>query len=283
MFRGNSRPGGCCCLRATASGNVARNEIEQNMEHTSGPRVPHLTDAQLFLIGKLAQFRQSGLGRRLRGLKIGRWVPFLVNKYYAELSFQRRWVKEFVREKDKVLEYWRRYRYFDEITAICQIDNGKKILDVGCGISGILNFIPGDRYGIDPLADEYRKLYEFPRGLTIKKGFGEKIPFGSDFFDVVFCSNALDHTTDPARAVEEILRVLRQRGYFVLIVELFDVKTERDLAHPHAITRADIGALLGDRFEVLFERRSPWMLVSSYVDGSGETDGEQLIMVMRKP
>jgi ubiquinone/menaquinone biosynthesis C-methylase UbiE len=208
-------------------------------------------------------------------------VPFLVNKYYAELRFQRKWVGQFVGNEAKVLQYWKEYRYLDDIQRICQIDDSKTVLDIGCGISSVLHFVRGRRFGIDPLAEEYAKIYDYPPELTIRRGFGEKVPFPDKFFDVVFCSNVLDHTTDPERTLEEISRVLKRDGHFVMTVEIFEDKAERDLSHPHSLTREDVEALLGRRFVVEFERTSPWMWLMSYVDGSKEVIGEQLVMVMR--
>lgn len=167
-------------------------------------------------------------------------------KYITELSFQTRWAEEFKENKSKVLEYWQRYRYLEEINKICEIQNNTRILDVGCGISTILHFLDGEKYGIDPLADEYQKLYNYPPEINIQKGFGENIPFADEYFDIVFCSNALDHVTDPEKTINEIYRVLKTGGYFVLTVEIFPRKTARNLAHPHSLTKKDIDLLLNN-------------------------------------
>jgi cyclopropane fatty-acyl-phospholipid synthase-like methyltransferase len=52
-----------------------------------------------------------------------------------------------------VREYWRTYRYFDETLSVVPLDEQSKILDIGCGISTVLHFLPGQRFGIDPFAD----------------------------------------------------------------------------------------------------------------------------------
>jgi ubiquinone/menaquinone biosynthesis C-methylase UbiE len=149
------------------------------------------------------------------------------DKYTAELVFQIEWAREFKSNKDKVLEYWRRFRYLDDIIRICKIKSDTKILDVGCGISTVLHFVEGKRYGIDPLACEYKRFYTYPEGINIQNGFGEEIPFPNEYFDVVFCSNVLDHVSDPAKTIEEIKRVLKSKGYFVLTVEIFEKNKER--------------------------------------------------------
>lgn len=146
------------------------------------------------------------------------------------MRYQLECVKKFTTSKFKILEYWKKYRYLDEICAICKIENIMKILEFGCGISTVLHFVKGERYGINPLANEYKKIYSYPAGINIKKAFGEDITFKEESFDVVFRSNALDHVSDSQKTVNEIHRVLKPRGYFVLIVEVFK-KKPRELSH----------------------------------------------------
>jgi SAM-dependent methyltransferase len=243
---------------------------------------PNASRLRLSVIGKLTRFSRSPVTRLLRTLRVDKLFPFVIDKYYAELAFQREWTPLFLKKKDKVLEYWKRFRYLNEIIQICKITDASSVLDVGCGISGVLNFLPGKRYGIDPLAEEYLKFYQYPADLNIRKGFGEAIPFPNETFDVVLSSHMLDHTTDPSMTLDEISRVLKPTGHFVLVVEIFPSQAERDLAHPHSLTRDDVYKLLSGRFENIFERTSPWMLVSSYVKGSTKLAGEQLIMVLTK-
>jgi ubiquinone/menaquinone biosynthesis C-methylase UbiE len=204
------------------------------------------------------------------------------NKYIAELAFQTEWAREFKENKLKVLEYWQKYRQLNEINTICKIQNNTKILDVGCGISTVLHFINGEKYGIDPLADEYKKLYRYPDEINVQKGFGENIPFPDEYFDIVFCSNVLDHVTDPQKTVEEIYRVLKPSGYFVLTVEIFKEKTKRDPAHPHSFTKRDVYLLLGGKFKTIFEKESPWIGLRAYVNGSRNSHNKELIMILEK-
>merc|ERR1712032_319303 len=68
----------------------------------------------------------------------------------------------------------------------------------------------------DPLACEYGKMIEdlgvsaptmaVPRMAEIEHLVKE---FGTASFDVVHCTNALDHSHDPLRGIEQALRVLR--------------------------------------------------------------------------
>ena len=217
----------------------------------------------------------------LKLLGFNKLLPFW-NKYAAELAFQTGWVREFKDNKPKVLEYWQKYRYLNEIIETCKIQSNTKILDVGCGISTVLHFIDGKKYGIDPLADEYKRLYRYPKEINIQKGFSENISFSDDYFDVVFCSNVLDHVTDPQKTIEEIRRVLKNRGYLILTVEIFKEEIERDLAHPYSFTKKDVHSLLRGKFKTTFEKESPWIGLRAYVSGSRNSHNKELIMILEK-
>jgi ubiquinone/menaquinone biosynthesis C-methylase UbiE len=200
------------------------------------------------------------------------------DKYNAELSFQTKWAKAYNNNnealKKDLLELWDKNRCLKQINRICNIGSETKVLDVGCGIASVLNIIEGSRYGIDPLAEEYKKMYSYPEEIIILKGHGEKIPFSDQEFDVVFCSNVLDHVTCPEKVVAEINRVLKPKGYFNLIVEIFDYKTERNPAHPHCFIKSEVNALLSGMFDTIFDHEMIWP------GGQGQTKG--LIKVLRK-
>src|SRR5208283_211365 len=86
-----------------------------------------------------------------RALGLERRASHLDEKYSVELEFQTGWAREFKDNKSLVLEYWRKFRYLDEIRTTYKIGKNTRILDVGCGISTVLHFVDGERYGIDPL------------------------------------------------------------------------------------------------------------------------------------
>jgi ubiquinone/menaquinone biosynthesis C-methylase UbiE len=211
-----------------------------------------------------------------------RWAIQFVDKGRAEMAFQKGWAKEFAGSRDRVLEYNRKYRHLDEITTLCGITDDSTVLDVGCGISTILHYVKGRRYGIDPLAELYKEIYAYPPDIAVSEGIGERLGFDDGFFDVVFCTNVIDHVEQPERTMAEIRRVLKDTGYFVLTVDLFEAKTKRDPAHPHSLTHEDITGLLGGNFEVVKEYVSPWIGLRNYVNGELRHDHEELILVTRK-
>jgi len=183
----------------------------------------------------------------------------LRNKYDAELDFQKNWNPIFLANPKATLDYWNEHLCLQTIKRVCNITDSTKILGVGCSPSTVLQFIDGKKYAIDPLADEYKKFlltHNFGE-INLRKGYGEFIPFADDSFDVVFCTNVLDHTSNPEKVISEIFRVLNSSGRLVLVVEVFSVCGVRDVAHPSCFTVGAVQSLL-ERFEVVFNRVVAW-------------------------
>ncbi|MFH1632345.1 MAG: class I SAM-dependent methyltransferase [bacterium] len=216
--------------------------------------------------------------------KIG--LDHIAHKVYdksdVELAYQKEWGIEFAQNQDKVREYWERYRFFDEILGTCELNEESRVLDVGCGISTVLHFVPGKRIGVDPLGDQYQDIYSYPNDMRIVKASAEQIPFSENQFDVVFCTNVIDHVTSPGSALDEVERVLMPGGYFILTVETFASQKERDPAHPHCMTKEDVLSLVKDRFDVRFLGESPWIGLRQYVQGVAGTDNKEMILILQK-
>lgn len=100
----------------------------------------------------------------------------------------------------------------------------KKILDIGCGPSGSLEWadMAKIRIGLDPLIHDYYKL----NGGTLEHkmkyvcAYSEDMPFPDETFDFVFSLNSLDHVDDLDDTIFEIKRVLKIGGYFSCLVDV---------------------------------------------------------------
>ena len=132
------------------------------------------------------------------------------------------------------------------------------------------------------IAESYKSLYKYPGDIQIQKAEGEDLPFTEEFFDIVFCSNVIDHVSDPQKVIDNILMVLKKNGYFILTVELFREQNQRDFAHPYSLTKTDIVELLSKRFQIVFEKESPWIGLQRYVSGKEGNVNNELIMVLQK-
>jgi SAM-dependent methyltransferase len=208
-----------------------------------------------------------------------------LSKEQHELDWQRRWAALYQQPgvKEKCLEYWRTHRFLDDIRRRVDME-GRRVLDVGCGISTVLEFLPGRRTGIDPLGGAYARMHRYSPGIDVVAACGEAIPFAAGAFDVVFCSNVIDHTSDPPRVVREVERVLRPGGHFILTVECFPDEEEgrvRNAGHPHNITVRRLESLIAG-FTVLLHEQSPWVGLRRYVEGLPPTGRREHILLLRR-
>jgi SAM-dependent methyltransferase len=176
----------------------------------------------------------------------------------AELKFQERWQIYSKQQIDtNVKKYWLENRYLDRIMSSMDF-SGKNILDIGCGVISALHIIDeGFKVGIDPLFYEYfimygKRIYKNICGLA---AVGEKLPFKRGSFDVVICSNVLDHVVSPYDVISEVKRVLRPGGKFILTVDIYNTDKARGVAHPHTLTERDISDLLGE-FSIKWSMKS---------------------------
>jgi ubiquinone/menaquinone biosynthesis C-methylase UbiE len=98
----------------------------------------------------------------------------------------------------------------------------KKILDVGCGPRGSLEWATtaSVRVGLDPLAESYRRLGTETHATRYVAASVERIPFRDGCFDFVSSFNSLDHVDHLEETINEIGRVTASGGTFLLLTEV---------------------------------------------------------------
>ncbi len=117
-----------------------------------------------------------------------------------------------------------RFGYFqDVLSERLKLDlRGKTVLDVGCG-GGLLaeEFarLGCQVTGVDPSEPSLAtaRAHAQQAGLTIdyRSGSGEDLPFAAETFEIVYCSDVLEHVSDLERVLSEIARVLNPGGIFL--------------------------------------------------------------------
>ena len=110
--------------------------------------------------------------------------------------------------------YWQ--RQWAIIKGLIGNDNGGKVLDIGCGGGHFLDNggVGWEKYGIE-LSEEARRVAK-GKGIAAFETL-EKAAFPEEFFDVVTMFAVIEHLPDPNAVVEELIRVLKRDGLFVIM------------------------------------------------------------------
>ncbi len=129
----------------------------------------------------------------------------------------------------------------------------KRILDIGCGPRGSLEWadMTKERVGLDPLADDYFKLSGESHKMEYVSAPSENIPHKTNHFDVVTSFNSIDHVENINKTIDEIKRVLKPGGLFLLLTELNHDPT---ICEPQSITW-DITKQFLPEFQIIDEKK----------------------------
>lgn len=117
---------------------------------------------------------------------------------------------------------------------------GMKIIEVGGGPEPVSDLLPFKfRIVIDPCADEYAKYFPTPDHLCEHaEDMGDSCWHNE--FDLVICTNALDHVRDVSMVLSRIYRVLKPGGYFAVMCAENNAVTNPHPCHKINLTPADL-------------------------------------------
>lgn len=126
-------------------------------------------------------------------------------------------------ENNLLQRYWHTRRFL-EVGKL--VDPAKNVLDIGCADGTFTKVIfkktkAESLTGIDVLKssiDYVKKRFAKNKKMKFRVADAHNLPFKSDNFDAVFCLEALEHVVDPLRVLQEIFRVLKRRGYAIVLV-----------------------------------------------------------------
>lgn len=145
-----------------------------------------------------------------------------------------------------------KYFYIDHFGFNDSFYIGKKILDIGCGPRGSLEWADmcSERIGLDPLVESYRTLGIDKHKMRYVRGNTEDIQFEDGYFDVVSSFNSLDHVDNLDQTISEIKRVIAPGGSLLLLTELGHDATPTE----PVIFSWDIVARFAKDFKIVDER-----------------------------
>jgi SAM-dependent methyltransferase len=111
--------------------------------------------------------------------------------------------------------YWQRARHRITLGFVRAADPSRpaRILDIGCGSSRIIQDLP-EAIGLDVLLPKLRFLRDHHRRLV--QGTVFALPFPAARFDIVICSEVIEHIAATSQVFHELTRVLRPGGTLIL-------------------------------------------------------------------
>ena len=116
---------------------------------------------------------------------------------------------------------WIERKRIKAIKKLANIKDDEKVLELGCGDGYILAFLnAGEIYGIDisqvAIDRAKKRLSGNTRVKHLAVDDGEKTSFSSKFFDVIICSEVIEHVPKPAKLVEEMARLAKPTGRIII-------------------------------------------------------------------
>lgn len=112
-------------------------------------------------------------------------------------------------------------KFYSSLISLAKPLKAKSILDAGCGEGFTMNELNKNGIGKEIEGVEYSKdaislgKKLFPN-LTIKQGSVYELPYKDDSFDLIVCTEVLEHLGDPKKAIQEMLRVSKK--YLIISV-----------------------------------------------------------------
>lgn len=148
------------------------------------------------------------------------FLDALYYKNVAEHNLSAPFFKDYIENTDQ------RYLEIKNIVLKKIMSNNNKInvLDAGCGkaryLANILNDVDNDKislYAIDISANVLLENAEKFNDIEFSIGSLTNIPYGNDYFDIIYTCEALEHAVDIDSAIKEMARVVKSQGYIAII------------------------------------------------------------------
>lgn len=114
-----------------------------------------------------------------------------------------------------------------------------KFLDVACGTGEIIARLApehptADFFGTDftpAMIVKAKQKNVASKNVNFQEANVTQLPFEDNLFDVVICSDAFHHFLNPEKALQEINRVMKNDGLFLLVDPAFNNKLTHFLAN----------------------------------------------------
>jgi 2-polyprenyl-3-methyl-5-hydroxy-6-metoxy-1,4-benzoquinol methylase len=151
---------------------------------------------------------------------------------------------------------------FESLLKLMGDISNKKILDAGSGEGLFLSTLNTKyTFGIELSEKRTKKALQNYPNLSISVADVKNLPFSNDSFDVIVCSEVLEHVSEYKKAIDEFKRCIKPNGLIVLsfpneftvcIGRFLTLKfPAHEIDHINSIKPKDITELLGQKYTSL--------------------------------
>ncbi len=176
------------------------------------------------------------------------------SKIFDSIFFCPRWYAVFLNPY-----FISRYSLYKQMVRFAiSVGAKKRILDIGCGIKPYQTLFRNCEYvGIDIQGGGHADVAKF----VDRYYDGDTIPYGDAEFDVIICTQVLEHATNPERVIQESYRVLKPGGTVIYTLPMvypeheipydfrrftrYGLEKYFNLAKFHALTISQTSGLFG--------------------------------------
>ncbi|MGH7466954.1 MAG: class I SAM-dependent methyltransferase [Longimicrobiales bacterium] len=128
-----------------------------------------------------------------------------IDRYYAESNSLVRWIER---------------KRLSALARLADVQPRDHLLEVGCGGGHVLQQFPqARRTGIDLSTNMLRRARLRLNGSAhLLRGSADRLPFADGAFQVVLCTEVLEHVPDPSAVLRELIRVAAPGGRVVVSI-----------------------------------------------------------------
>ena len=114
-------------------------------------------------------------------------------------------------------EYWSSIEDSTLSLINSSINENDNILDVGVGLGRLLGKVNNkvNKYGVDI---DFNQLLRVDNTINVCMSKVEELPYQDNYFDVIVCTDVLEHVIDLNLAIQNILRCLKKGGRLIVRV-----------------------------------------------------------------
>lgn len=182
--------------------------------------------------------------------------------------------------KDNIAKYNKRRPFAEHLLQYVEGIKEIHVLDIGSGPYSVIgNEIKGADFTMF-LADNqdfsnfWRKYKAYP-AFKVEYQDMERLQYRDNFFDLVHCANALDHTRDALSAVKEMIRVCKPGGWVYIDCHL----DQLDTGHKHKWNVKNNGLLTNNKEK--FNLRDFGFSVN-FISNGGESRYDRIVATLQK-